>query len=228
MRYAVYFAPAPETPLAAAGARWLGRDAVTGEPVAQPPVAGIDPETQRLLTTDPRRYGFHATLKPPFALKSGTRDTDLTAAFDAFAAARAPFQARLAVRRIEGFIAIVPDGPSEALQALADDCVTAFEPFRRPQTVAEVEKRRKAGLTPRQEAHLMAWGYPYVFDTFRFHMTLSQRVHGPEGDALLAGAEAMFAPLLDAPILFDRLALFVEPPGGGPFTVARFRSFQGV
>ncbi|WP_181708394.1 DUF1045 domain-containing protein [Chthonobacter rhizosphaerae] len=227
MRYAIYFAPPPGSPLAEAGARWLGRDAFTGAALTQPAVEGVDPETVRLLTTDPRRYGFHATLKAPFGLKPGASAAALVDRFETFAAERPPFRVRLAVRRLGGFIAIIPDEPSEPLQALADDCVRAFEPFRRPLTVQEVEKRRKAGLSPREEAHLMAWGYPAVFDTFRFHMTLSQRVLGPEGDRLEEAARAYFADILAEPVTVDHLGLFAEPPGGGPFTVHVLKPLAG-
>ncbi len=40
----------------------------------------------------------------------------------------------------------------------------------------ELQRRRAANLTPRQEFLLMHWGYPYVLDEFRFHMTLTRRL----------------------------------------------------
>ena len=64
MRHAIYFAPPPGTIFHDLGSRWIGRDAFTGEACEQPDLAGIG-----VVTGDPRRYGFHATLKPPFALR---------------------------------------------------------------------------------------------------------------------------------------------------------------
>ncbi len=80
-------------------------------------------------------------------------------------------------------------------------------------------RRRLAGLTPRQDELLLAWGYPYVFDEFRFHMTLTTRVFGAEADRLEAAARHRFASLLDEPVAIDTLALFVEREPGGPFTI---------
>src|SRR5690554_5056560 len=65
-RYAIYYAPEPGSPLDRFGAAWLGRSAWTGEPVAQPAVEGLDPEQLAAMTAEPRLYGFHGTLKPPF------------------------------------------------------------------------------------------------------------------------------------------------------------------
>lgn len=227
MRFAIYYAPASDTALAALGAEWLGRDAYTGEDLTQPDVPGLSADEFRALTADPRRYGFHATLKPPFALAPEASGPDLDAALDRFAAARAGFDVRLHVARIEGFLAIVPAEPSAALQALADDCVTAFEPYRAPLSAADVERRRRSGLTPRQDEHLLAWGYPYVFDEFRFHMTLSQRVEGRAADRLESAAREAFADVLSAPVHIDTLGLFVEDEAGRPFHIRRTVTFAG-
>ena len=53
-------------------------------------------------------------------------------------------------------------------------------PFARPPGAAELERRRKAGLSAAQEKMLLRWGYPYVLDEFRFHLTLTGRLQ-PEG-----------------------------------------------
>ena len=66
--------------------------------------------------------------------------------------------------------------PSAALQALADACVEQLDRFRAPPSDAELARRRRASLTPRQDAMLVRWGYPYVFDTWFFHMTLTRRL----------------------------------------------------
>jgi hypothetical protein len=64
-RYAIYFVPAQDTNLYRFGASILGYECYTGEDA---PFAGdleIDPGVWTELTDDPRRYGFHATLKAP-------------------------------------------------------------------------------------------------------------------------------------------------------------------
>ena len=74
---------------------------------------------------------------------------------------------------IGGFVAIVPATPSPGLDELAADCVTGFERFRLPMTAQERSRRLAAGLSQHQTANLERWGYPYVFEEFRFHMTLT-------------------------------------------------------
>ncbi|MGQ3281168.1 MAG: DUF1045 domain-containing protein, partial [Shinella sp.] len=71
MRYALYFTPSASDPLTLSAQRWLGRNAFTGATLAQLSVQGFDAATLAGLTADPRRYGFHATLKAPFSLAEG-------------------------------------------------------------------------------------------------------------------------------------------------------------
>jgi putative phosphonate metabolism protein len=221
MRYAVYATPARYSGLADAAAAWLGRDAFSGGALRQPAVPGIDPDRLLAITADARRYGFHATLKPPFALAAGESEGALVAALKAFAATIAPIVVGLRVGRIDGFLAIVPDGRPADLHRLADAAVTALDRFRAPAAPEETARRRAAGLSARQEANLLRWGYPYVLDEFRFHMTLSARLAGEEADRVEAAARAWFAPHLVAPVTLDTLALFVEPSAGAAFSVLK-------
>jgi hypothetical protein len=187
--------------------------------MVQPEVPGIDPARMHALTADPRRYGFHATLKPPFELSMESTEADLLAAFRSFALGRSAFDLPLAVARLDGFLALVPPRPEIASRSLADDCVVAFEPFRAPPAKAELEKRRQTGLTAAQDDNLVRWGYPYVFDDFRFHLTLSQRLDGNEADRLHSAATLYFADPLAGPVAIETLALFVERSPGAPFSV---------
>ena len=68
-RLGLYWAPELDDPLHALGSAWLGRDAETGATLPQPAVPGLDLAE---ITAEARGYGFHATLKPPFALAPGT------------------------------------------------------------------------------------------------------------------------------------------------------------
>ena len=63
VRYALYFTPAASDSLTLSAARWLGRNAFNGAPLDQPAATGFDQPALKALTADPRRYGFHATLK---------------------------------------------------------------------------------------------------------------------------------------------------------------------
>lgn len=224
VRYAIYFAPAPEEELARFGAAWLGRDAELGADIEQPRLDAVAPETLRSLTAAPRRYGFHATLKPPFALADGRYEADLVAAVGCFAAAQPVFDLpALRLAAIGRFLALIPAHPSAPLQALADNCVREFDGFRAPPTTAELARRKAAGLTARQEDMLRRWGYPYVFEEWRFHMTLTGRLSPEERAAVEPPLRSLVAPLLDRTHRVGQLAIFAEPQPGGPFIVrARF------
>ena len=55
-----------------------------------------------------------------------------------------------------------------------------------PPTQGELERRGLDSLSERQRGNFERWGYPYIFDEFRFHMTLSCRLDTPERDSFRA------------------------------------------
>ena len=185
VRYAIYYLP-PEGALSEFGAAWLGWSVDAGRAVPQPGVDGIE-----ALTRTPRKYGFHATLKPPFRLAPGTTPDGLAQAAARLAAGLAPVTlAALVPGTLGHFLALVPAAPSAALDALAARCVADLDCFRAAPTQAELNRRRAAGLTAAQEANLQRWGYPHVMDGFRFHMTLTGR---QDADGLARAARALAA-----------------------------------
>lgn len=215
-RYAVYYVPAPGA-LATFGADWLGWDVVEGGPVAQAALPGLAD-----ITATPRKYGFHGTLKPPFRLAEGENVAALQAALEVFAAGHAPACcAGLELARLGGFLALIPRGDVAELATLAGACVTELDRFRAPATPQEITRRRSAGLTPEQDAHLLAWGYPYVLDQFRFHLTLSgklDRVALEHWHAHLTSA----LPALPEPFCIDALTLVGERSDGAFEVVHRY------
>ncbi|HAD86984.1 MAG TPA: hypothetical protein DCG48_06440 [Rhodospirillaceae bacterium] len=224
-RFAVYFLPPADSPLWRAGCRWLGRDADRPGGNVRAPTAdlGSISETEwAAATAEPRRYGFHATLKPPFRLVDGCDLADLDGALARFAAERRAFSvAELRLKVLDGFLALCPVAPSSDLNALAADCVRDFEAFRHPPDPADLDRRRLRGLTPRQEANLTAWGYPYVLDEFRFHMTLTGRLAGDAAVRFLDVLAPMFAEALSGPLFVGGVALSREQSPGAPFETLR-------
>ena len=173
-RYAIYFAPPAASPLARFGAAWLGRDAETGAHLARPAMEGFSDERLACITAAPRGYGFHATLAPPMRLAEGCAPDALDEALVSFAASREPFQSPpLRLAALDGFLALVLADASAPMQALEDDIIRTFHRFRAPPTPAEYIRREAGTHTPRQEELLRQWGYPFVLDEFRFHMTLT-------------------------------------------------------
>ena len=207
MRYAIYFAPQSGSALAEFGRWWLD---------AGPP-AGVAAERWSEMTASPRRYGFHATLKPPFALAAAGEQT-LRTRLAAFAATRSAFEAPpLSIGELGDFLALVPRTNDDRLPALAAACVEQFDDMRAQPPPAELARRRSGGLTPRQDELLRRWGYPYVFDEFRFHMTLTGRLDADERSRVLATLKARYGALAEQPLAVDAVALFVEPASGAPF-----------
>ncbi|WP_445681754.1 DUF1045 domain-containing protein [Radicibacter daui] len=222
MRFALYAAPRPGEALHDAGSRWLGRDAALDTPLEQPQVQGIEAAQMAVMTAEPRRYGFHGTLKPPFALKEAETQEALEAAVALLAARLTPVAVPdLKVGRIGHFLALVPGMRNEALEALAAECVTALDGFRAEMPVEELARRRAACLSPRQDEMLLRWGYPYVMDQSRYHMTLSGRIFPAEMELLQPVAECWFAPSLSGGFTVDALALFMEPEKGAPLVMLR-------
>ena len=94
-------------------------------------------------------------------LADGCKWSDVVAAASELANRTAPFELpRLAVSDVFGFLALRESLSCPALQSLADACVEHLDPFRTPPTSAELARRRRSKLTPRQDAMLIRWGYP--------------------------------------------------------------------
>ena len=178
-----------DDPLFAEAAAWLGRDPESGAPVPQPDIADIAE-----VTAEPRLYGFHATLKPPMRLADGRQWDDVV---------RGRGRTGRPHRAVRICRALAVSGCASAsshcarpcrcppLQALADACVEQLDPLRAPPSEAELARRRRAKLTARQDAMLVRWGYPYVFDTWFFHMTLTRRLSAEEKHVFMPAAEAI-------------------------------------
>lgn len=217
MRYAIYFTPDAGHPLVRAAEEWLGRSAFA-RAVEPTDVGGFSPQARAGLIASAVRYGFHGTLKAPFRLAEARSEADLVEAVDAFCRETTPIApVSLKVSDLDGFFALTPAGPAEDLNALAATVVRRFEPFRAPLTAEEIARRRPERLPPREREFLENWGYPYIFDAFRFHMTLSDRLEGETALAVHRALAGQFEDLLAHPVAFDRLAIFVEPDPGAPF-----------
>jgi putative phosphonate metabolism protein len=221
-RYAIYFSPAPSAELVRFGAHLLGYDAFSGNDLPFPDGVEQAIPDWRELTQDPRKYGFHATLKAPLSLAEDKTEAELIAACDAFVATPRPIPViKPVVNALGDFIAVVPDGRSLELERLAADCVSAFDSFRAPLTAKDRARRNPDRLTERQRDYLDRWGYPYVMEEFRFHMTLTGRLAAERREELLAMLRQRFAALNLTSLAIDRIALFRQQDANSRFTVLR-------
>lgn len=214
-RYAIYFT-APEGALAQLGASWLGWDLHTGREVPHPNLPDLPIDKIAALTEVPRRYGFHATLKPPFRLAANQTEAALLADLHDYCQTLSPVSLagglRLAV--LDGFLALVPAQPSPQLQALAAGLVQGLDHHRAPLTEAERARRKPEHLTDLQRANLDRWGYPWVLEHFRFHMTLTGRLPTEEAAALCDQLKPYLDPILPDPMVIDAVTLCGEDGTG--------------
>jgi hypothetical protein len=208
-RYAVYLAPREPAACWRFGCAMIGYDARTGAEFPATPPPGFSGEEWAAFAAEPRRYGFHATIKAPFRLAPGTNEEGLAAALWRFAAGRRRFELSLRPSLLGGFIALTPSALSAAAIALEAAAVDAFEEFRAPLTETEMARRLAVALTPRQKALLDRYGYPYVKEEFRLHFTLSGSLPPDRRSGALAAIEAAYAREVgDEAIVVDDLALF--------------------
>ena len=222
-RVGVYYCPREDDPLFVAGAAWLGRNPATDAAVGQPALPGIEE-----LTAEASGYGFHATLKPPMRLADGCSWDGLVAATRELARRIAPFELpRLAVMNLHGFLALRETVASPPLQALADACVVELDAFRAPPSEVELTRRRRARLTDAQEAMLVRFGYPYVLETWFFHMTLTRRLSADEHETWRGAAERFFAAAVGEKRIVTDVCLFTQTGLGGPFSIRERVALRG-
>lgn len=226
-RYALYLAPTG--PWRDYGSRWLGRCADTG--VALPPPPGM-PEPCRAWTEAPRHYGLHATLKPPFRLRAGATPQAVDAAAQAVARGTFPFEVELKCEMLRGFLAwriAESDRQGRArIQALANAAVRGLDDLRAPPTPEEIARRQPQSLSPEQQAMLAHWGYPYVFDTYTFHITLTGKLMGDALEQAQRSIAAFADPLRGQTMAVPAISIFVQPQPGADFIAARHYGFDGT
>jgi putative phosphonate metabolism protein len=221
-RYAIYYAPAPDSALSRFGAQLLGYDAHSGTDLPFPDGITLSHADWLDVTRDPRKYGFHATLKAPMTLADGKTEADLATACETFAATarRIPIIEPV-VESIDGFIAVIPAAPSADLTKLAADVTREFDSFRAPLTQEDRARRNPAKLTPRQRDYLDRWGYPYVMEEFRFHMTLTGRLDAARREPVMAMLKSGFSELDLKKLAIDRVVLCRQDGPHSRFRIVR-------
>jgi putative phosphonate metabolism protein len=219
-RYAIYFVPPADSPLYRFGADLLGYDSFRATDCDFPADLLQQHDDWRDLTKDPRKYGFHATLKAPFPLRLGKSEIELFQACRTFADITRPVPRIVTmVNALGDFVAVVPSEPNAALNQLANDCVIAFEPFRAPMTTDDRARRNPERLTTQQAQQLDQWGYPYVFNDFRFHMTLTGRIAAERRPGILNSLRTRYAMLQMTSQTIGEIALCRQDSKDSRFTV---------
>lgn len=214
-RYAIYLTPSGA--LAKTGATWLGWDIVAGCTVPHPVVDDLDIAA---MTIRPRRYGLHATIKPPMVLAKGRTEAELILAARDIAETLPQVHLKgLRVSRLGSFLALTEQGETDGVTQLAAHVVERLDPFRDPLRPEDIARRRQRHLTASQDQNLMKWGYPHVMEDFRFHITLT----GPlrNAPAMIPVVEAHFSSALAVPFAIDHLTVAGEDAAGMFHSIAR-------
>lgn len=228
-RCAVYFVPEVHSDWWQSGSQWLGRCAASGASYPSPDIQGVTPSEFQACTADPRRYGWHATLKAPFTLAHGQSLDALRTAMHELADGLPAFDLPpLRVSTLGRFLALRPVGDTTHINAIAAACVTRLHPLAQPLSEDDLARRRNARLSPEQDRLLLQWGYPWVLEFFQFHLSLTGSLDGISADvqtALIQAARARFESL--SPCRFAHIALFVEPHAGADFELIQTMELLG-
>ncbi|MEM5341982.1 DUF1045 domain-containing protein [Paraburkholderia azotifigens] len=216
-RFAIYYAPARASGWWDAGSTWLARDAESGAPLDPQDTPELSQPLAQL-TSSPRRYGWHGTLVAPFHLASNVTIADLLDTAERWAQQQMPFALPVEAATLGDFVALRPatSAGEEQTRTLAANALRAFTPLRVKPSAADIARRLQAPLTERQRELLVEWGYPYVLEEFRFHMTLSNSLdQAGDRDAIVERWHREAQRL--GPLAIDGAAIFVEPAPGEPF-----------
>ena len=225
-RFAVYYAPSRDSAWWQAGCAWLARDAENGALGAAPQPAQLT-RPLAALTEAPRRYGWHGTLVAPFRLAAGVTQAHVLQITREWASSQRAFTLPVEAATLGDFVALRPaDAHGESLiRDVATSALQTLDGLRARPSAADLARRLAAPLSERQRALLIEWGYPYVFDEFRFHMTLSSSLADEAERATLVAWWQALTPTL-GPLSVDHVALFVEPAPGEPFVLWQRLPFQ--
>ncbi len=217
-RYAIYFTPPAFSPLARFGAAVLGYDASLRADVAPIALKDIAAAELAAATAAPQKYGFHATVVAPFHLKNGT-ENQLIDALERFCTQAEPASlGPLQVSMLGEFIALTPMAAVPELDRLARRAVEFFDVFRG--TLPEDISRRDNGcLSPRQWENLARWGYPYIFEDFRFHMSLTGPLPAADRERFLRALTEAAHPTIDTAYDIDALTLVRQTEPASKFEI---------
>ena len=199
------------------GSSWLGWDTISGQPASQPE-AGSAVKIQEI-TDAPRKYGLHATIKAPFRLANNVTVLELEQQFKILCGSIKPIVFNLKLSELSGFFALTPTVKNTELRELHTKVVCELDEFRAPPTKDELIKRRRNQLTAEQDQNLIKWGYPYIFEDFYFHITLTGKIPEDFRNKVKDEIENFFQPVLQQKINLSELALVGEAKDGNFYVI---------
>jgi alpha-D-ribose 1-methylphosphonate 5-triphosphate synthase subunit PhnG len=208
-RYAVYYVPDQDSDLYRLGSSLLGYSLREGKelPMAALPGAGAPGEYSKKASV----YGFHSTVIAPFRTQRGKEG--IASAIALALSKHAPFRlAPLRLRLLNGFPALCAEGPMDGFQALEKSLLEALYPLFLPPDPESLGRRGE--LNPKQLGYFWKWGYPFVLDEHRFHMTLGDP---NSSDGYIGALKNYFPASSTDALVFGKVTLCAQESPGSRF-----------
>jgi len=172
----------------------------------------------------PAKYGFHATLKAPFRLKRNVKTKNFYDVISHIAAQHSRFKIKgLKIAYSKKFTFITSRKPNKLLINLENDLVKHLDTFRAELNKTEIKKRIPDSLTFKQNKYLKEWGYPFVFDQFKFHMTLMNQNNNKLSNKQKLELEKLIYKISNNVIEFNEISLLGENKNGHFEEIKRFK-----
>lgn len=218
MRYALSFTPSASSPLWLIGSQWIGLDGYSGKFIQQPHIRGIENDRLWELTSSARHFGLQAVIKYPFRLAPDANVEQLYDLLNTFTAR----QQRVVLANLElltindRFFIEAQLFPVQLLH-IASGAVKMLNQVSAQLNPSEYARLKAGFLNDQEKKNLKTWGYPYVFNQFRFQIRLTSRVTNMvEKEIIFSALNRSFTAVCAEPLLIDALCLYVENGPGAP------------
>lgn len=217
-RYAIYYSPPRNSLLESAGTYWLGRTAFRyGQVPKEIPERFFKQEYYQLIES-PRWYGFHGTIRAPFELAEHVKPEEFIKEVRKICATHTPFNlSGLAVSSFSGFLALTPTSGYPELIKLHSDLVRKLDFLRPPLSQFDLKRHLDKQLSKRQEQLLRRFGYPFVLEEFKFHMTLTGTIEDKVRSSYKEKLEHILNPYLTEPVPVQEVSIYMQPDRKTPF-----------
>ena len=222
-RYAIYYAPIENCELDVFGKCLLGWDPYKGEEITKPYPLKL-PNLQKFsrFVLTPKQYGFHGTIKAPFRLKDGYTYNDLENKVGEISKQIHSFHLnKLIIKKLGYFIALIPTNNLK-VNEVSNKFVEGLDYLRDELSENEIKKRNPIKLTSRQKKMLFKWGYPYVFNEFKFHLTLTSKLNIEEIDDVFKSLQNILTQFNLIKINFNSVCIFGQKSDEKFYFIKRF------
>ena len=222
-RYAIYYVPSENSELDLFGKCWLGWDPYKGVETTKSDLSKL-PSFKKFssLVLTPKQYGFHGTIKAPFKLKNEYTYNDLENKVREISKQIHSFYFdQLIIKKLGNFIGLIPTNNLK-VNAVSNKFVEELDYLRDELSESEIKKRKPHKLTSNQKQMLFKWGYPYVFDEFKFHLTLTSKLNVVEIDDVLRSLQNILKQVNLNKISFNNICIFGQKSDEKFYFVQRF------